>query len=213
MSGKQRHDNEHNDPNAPASLRENSDDWELVRLCRNDKERYFPFLMKRHHALVVNMGYRFFSDRGLAEDMAQEVFLTVYREIDRLQPGKQPFVHWLCRITSNSCRSLYRKRSSEKKAISSGRVNYWFKDDAAVSGERLDDETKAAVNYVNDALQLIRPDERIALILSHVAECSTAQIASMLRTPEYTVRRLLRRAEEKMRKLISQRTLEQHARP
>ncbi|MBN1576900.1 MAG: sigma-70 family RNA polymerase sigma factor [Chitinispirillaceae bacterium] len=214
MSGNQRNDNEPSSRTVPAfSDSETTDAWNLVLLCRNDKGRFFPLLMKRHYALVVNMGYRFFSDRGLAEDMAQDVFLTVYHEIDRLQPGKQPFVHWLCRITSNSCRSLYRRRKIEQRAVAAGKVDYWYGDEATEPAERIDDETKDAIEYVNDALQLIKPDERMALILSHVAELKTAEIALMMKAPEYTVRRLLRRAEGKMHKLISQRTFGRHERP
>jgi RNA polymerase sigma-70 factor (ECF subfamily) len=210
MSGIQQYDNKHENRDASVPVDERGDDWDLVRLCRDDRDRYFPDLMKRHYALVVNMGYRFFSDRGLAEDMAQDVFLKVYHQLDRLQTGKQPFVHWLCRITSNSCRSMYRKRQSEKKNVTAGKVDFWY--GAAATGQRdpPGDDIAEAVTIVNDTLQLIKPDERMALILSHINELKTREIASILKVPEYTVRRLLRRAEEKLRKLITQRMLEQH---
>jgi RNA polymerase sigma factor (sigma-70 family) len=126
MSQEQQYDNGENDRRAADSCGERGDDWDLVLLCRNDRERFFPLLMKRHYALVVNMGYRFFSDSGTAEDLAQDVFLKVYHQLDSLHPGTQPFVHWLCRITSNGCRSLYRKRNSEKRALAAGKADFWF---------------------------------------------------------------------------------------
>ncbi len=190
---------------------ENKDDWELVHSCQNEKDRFFPLLVKRHYALVVNIGFRFFSDREMAEDMAQEVFLKVYHHLEQLRPGKQPFVHWLCRITTNNCRSLYRKQSSERRAVGGGKVDFWYQEDGANPKEPIDDETKSNIEYVNDALQRIKPNERIVLILSHMAELKTGDIAPMVKKPEYTVRRLLRRAEEKMRKFITQRITEQNA--
>ncbi len=195
-----------------ASCVSGSDDWELVCDCRREKNSFFPLLMERHYRLVFNIAYRFFLDRGVAEDMAQDVFLSVYHEIDHVKPGKQPFVHWLCRVTSNCCRSQYRKRSSEKRAVAAGKVDHWYGDEAAGPAERIDDETGKAIEYVNGALVLLKPKERMALILSHIADLRTCQIAPMLKIPEYTVRRLLRRAEEKMRKSISRRIFETHGR-
>jgi RNA polymerase sigma-70 factor, ECF subfamily len=187
------------------------DDWELVAYCQKEKNLFFPKLVKRHYALVVNIGFRFFSDQETAKDMAQEVFLKVYHHLEEFRPGKQPFVHWLCRITTNHCRSHYRKQSSEKRAVVGGKVDFWYQDDGADPLEHFDDQTKSNIDYVNQALQRIKPNERIVLILSHMAELKTCDIAPIVKKPEYTVRRMLRRAEEKMRKLITQRITEQNA--
>lgn len=188
-----------------------NNDWELIRCCRTEKDKYFPLLIKRHYVLVVNIGYRFFLDRGTAEDVAQEVFLTLYNELDRLQEGKQPFVHWLCRITSNSCRTLYRKRNSERNAVALGRLDHWYGEAVSGAGSEYNDEKSTAIRYVNEALQTLKPDERMALVLSYIAELKTRDIALAMKAPEYTIRRLLRRAEEKLRKSIIQLKLEDHA--
>jgi RNA polymerase sigma factor (sigma-70 family) len=187
--------------------RRDKDDWELVHSCLSEKDRFFPLLVKRHFALVFNIGYRFFLDRETAEDVAQEVFLKVYDNIEDLQAGKQPFVHWLCRITTNSCRSFYRKKRSENQAVSGGKVDFWYQDDVERPIDRIDDETKATIEYVNDALKRIKPNERIVLVLTHIAELKTGDIAPMIKMPEYTVRRLLRRGEKKIRKIIAQKII------
>ena len=188
------------------------DDWELVRQCQENRKRYFPVLVERHYALVVNIGYRFFLDRELAEDMAQEVFLKVFNKFNGLKEGKQPFVHWLCRITTNQCRSMYRKRTSEKNTVTSGKVDYWFGDESVSAADELvDDEKKISIRMVNEALKELKADERMVMILCHFAEMKTREIASAMKAHEYTVRRLLRRAEEKMRKIVAQRTLEHYA--
>ena len=211
MSGKQQNDYKRNVPTVSVACEEELDDWDVVILCRKEKDRYFPLLMKRHYALVVNMGYRFFSDRESAEDMAQEVFLKVYHQLDRLQPCRQPFVHWLCRITSNSCRSLYRRRSCEKRTIYAGKADFWYDDVITDQPGNVDDDTATAVKAVNGALQHIKPDERMALILLYTNGMKIREIAPVLNVPEYTVRRLLKRAETRLRKLIIQQNLEHYA--
>lgn len=201
----------HTDLDEIKNCMETDDDWELVSRCCNEKEPFFSILVKRHYSLVINICFRFFLDKQLAEDTAQEVFLKVYEQIERVQPGKQPFVHWLCRITTNSCRSLYRKQNSEKKNVAGGKVDFWYGEDESNGGLETDDESSTAIRFVNEALKQMKPDERMVLILAHIAELKTKDIASVIKAPEYSVRRCIRRAEEKLRKLITQRTLEEYA--
>lgn len=183
------------------------EDWELVQNLNTEKEFCFSELVRRHYELVVNIGYRFFSDMQLARDNAQEVFLKIYLDHEKIKPGKQPFVHWLCRVASNGCRSLYRKNSSELKAVTGGKVDFWYGD-----GEHwLCNEDTESIRCVNEALKKIDADDRVILILSHIAELKIHEIAEIEKIPEYTVRRKIKRAEKKMYKLIAQLVLEDYA--
>ena len=142
------------------------EDWELVQNLYIEKEFCFSELVRRHYELVVNIGYRFFSDMQLARDNAQEVFLKLYLDHENIKQMEQPFVHWLCRVTSNNCRSLYRKKNSELKAVTGGKVDFWYGE-----GEhKLDTKNSESIKYVNEALKKINANERIFIILSNIAE-------------------------------------------
>ncbi|NLL13081.1 MAG: sigma-70 family RNA polymerase sigma factor [Fibrobacter sp.] len=183
------------------------EDWELVQNLYIEKEFCFSELVRRHYELVVNIGYRFFSDMQLARDNAQEVFLKLYLDHENIKQMEQPFVHWLCRVTSNNCRSLYRKKNSELKAVTGGKVDFWYGE-----GEhKLDTKNSESIKYVNEALKKINANDRIFLILSHIAELKTNEIAEIEKIPEYTVRRKIKRAEKKLHKLIAQLVLEDYA--
>ncbi len=183
------------------------EDWELVQNLYIEKESCFSELVRRHYELVVNIGYRFFSDMQLARDNAQEVFLKLYLDHENIKQGKQPFVHWLCRVTSNNCRSLYRKKNSELKAVTAGKVDFWYGE----SEYRFETQNSESIKYVNEALKKISTDDRMILILSHIAELKTNEIAEIEKIPEYTVRRKIKRAEKKLHKLIAQLVLENYA--
>ncbi len=183
------------------------EDWELVQNLFIEKESCFSELVRRHYQLVVNISYRFFSDMQLARDNAQEVFLKLYLDHANIKRGKQPFVHWLCRVTSNNCRSLYRKKNSELKAVSGGKVDFWHED----REYRLDTQDSESIRCVNEALKKINADDRMVLILSHIAELKTHEIAEIEKIPEYTVRRRIKRAEKKLHRLIAQLVLEDYA--
>jgi len=193
----------------PRKILNEYDDWDLVRsFCNGDNECYTE-LVRRHYELVVNMSYRFFLDMQIARDNAQEVFLKVFHEIGNIKPGKQPFVHWLCRVTSNNCRSIYRKRNSEIRSIERGKVDFWHEEKCNNWLEsNLDNETDESIRLVNEALKKICKDDRMILILTYIAELKTREIAKIEGIPEYTVRRKIKRAEKKLHKLVTQIALE-----
>ncbi len=184
-------------------------DWDLVYECLGGNESCFSELVRRHFSLVFNICYRFFSDKQVAEDASQDVFLKVYEKIKNssLSQGRTPFVHWLCRVTTNTCKSIYRKQRSERKNIDHREVDFWYGDRKGDMEGSYSDSEKQAVDYVNMGLQTIDKEERMVLILSHMLELKTKEISSIVKKPGYTVRRELKRGEEKLRKYVKQRMI------
>jgi len=88
-------------------------DEELVRLCQErlpGDRRPFRALAKRYRDKVINTAYRFLSDQQDAEDVAQDVFLKVYRGLSEFR-AEASFSTWLYRITVNTCKNELRRRS------------------------------------------------------------------------------------------------------
>ncbi len=62
----------------------------------------FEILVRRHQTSVLNLVYRYVGDRTMAKDLAQEVFIRVWRAADRYEP-KAKFTTWIYSITVNLC--------------------------------------------------------------------------------------------------------------
>ena len=71
----------------------------MVQVC-GGHEPSFETLLERHRSQVVNHLYRLVRNRAIAEELAQDVFLRVYRFRNRYQPEAK-FSTWLFRITTN----------------------------------------------------------------------------------------------------------------
>src|ERR1041385_7875188 len=71
----------------------------MLRAAEGDTDS-FELLLHRHRAQVVNNIYRFVRNRAIAEELAQDVFLRVYRSRGKYQPDAK-FTTWLFRITTN----------------------------------------------------------------------------------------------------------------
>src|SRR5205823_867946 len=80
----------------------------IDRSAAGDQEA-FRQLVIRHHRLVINVAFRALGELSLAEDVAQEVFLKVYKALPGYRHEK-PFKHWLHRVAANAVTRLLRER-------------------------------------------------------------------------------------------------------
>src|SRR6266550_2631436 len=91
---------------------EQSSDLELARLAGKGDESAFAEIMRRYSPRVFRVASRFFRQRSLVEDAAQEVFMKVFAELGSYE-GRGSMEGWLTRITTNTCLNLL--RSSKRR--------------------------------------------------------------------------------------------------
>src|ERR1041384_1625663 len=86
---------------------EQATDLELARLARTGDERAFEEIVRRYSPRVFRVASRFFRQRALVEDAAQEAFLKAYTQISTYE-GRGSFEGWLVRLTTNQCLNMLR---------------------------------------------------------------------------------------------------------
>src|SRR5215510_8231685 len=95
-------------------------DEELVGRVGAGDKRAASELVRRHLPRMVGLARRMLNDAAEAEDVAQEVFLRVWREASRWQPGAAKFETWMHRVALNLCYDRLRRRR-EKPDADAGR--------------------------------------------------------------------------------------------
>ena len=80
----------------------------IDRSAAGDQEA-FRQLVLRHHRLVINVAFRALGELALAEDVAQDVFIKVYKALPGYRHDK-PFKHWLHRVAANAVTDALRRR-------------------------------------------------------------------------------------------------------
>ena len=88
---------------------EESGDQALVELCRSGSDAAFRQLVDRHKSLVYGVILRTVADRSSVDDLAQEVFLRVYKGLPAFR-GESSLSTWLFRITRNVCAEVRDQR-------------------------------------------------------------------------------------------------------
>ncbi len=186
-------------------------DEELVRYSLHDENAFYS-LMKRYEPALLRYIKRIMpASREEAEDILQEIFIKVYRNINGFDINLK-FSTWLYRIAHNEVISQYRKdrryRSSLNidDAVTDSRLLVNFLTDA--SNMESDYLVREKVEEVRKALEKLAPKYRDVLVLRYLEELSYEEIGDILQKPSGSVATLLNRAKEKFKKLAGQYQLE-----
>lgn len=176
-------------------------DLELMLGVRRGDAASFEELLRRYRVPMVSYFHRMLRDRGLAEDLAQEVFLRVYRARERYQPEAK-FTTWLYRIARNLALNALRDRKpevllDEEENPDGDPPMERFADPQPSAERQLMEGDRARV--IRQAVEALPPNQRAAVILHKYQEVDYRQIAGILKISESAVKSLLFRAHENLR--------------
>ena len=91
-------------------------DEELVALCRQGDGRAWEALIRRHQDRILNLAYQFTSNREEARDLAQDIFIRLYRKLNQYQENR-PFRTWFNSLARNQCIDRYRQRKRDRVVV------------------------------------------------------------------------------------------------
>jgi RNA polymerase sigma-70 factor (ECF subfamily) len=176
-------------------------DAELMLRVKEGDAASFDVLLQKHRSAVVHFLYRMVLNQAVAEELAQEVFLRVYRSRSTYEPTAK-FTTWLFRIATHLALNALRDNKNER-----------FQD-------RLDDDTsdlpirqvsdsrptveqnmlyQARLAEVRKAVSMLPEKQRAAVLMHKYEEMEYSQIAKVLGCSESAVKSLLFRAYESLR--------------
>jgi RNA polymerase sigma-70 factor (ECF subfamily) len=171
-----------------------ADDAQLMtRLAGGDKEALVE-LVQRHQQRVLALAYRLTGDRALAEDLAQEAFLRVWRSAARYRPQAR-FTTWLYRIVVNLCLDASKKR----RPVSGELPN---KADARIPPPPAAADFRVRATAVQQAVARLPGRQRVALVLHRFSGLSVQAVAEATGWSESAVESLLVRAYSTLRKSL-----------
>ncbi|SPF34437.1 Transcriptional regulator, Fis family [Syntrophobacter sp. SbD1] len=175
-------------------------EYELIRAIGAGDILAFEMLVQRYRDPVLNFIYKYTGDRFGAEDIAQEVFLRVYRGASGFEP-KGRVSTWIFKIAYNLCVNelLRRSRFCPISDV----------DEHELEGPEANDTGfKELEQEMMDAIGHLPEKQRAALLLRVNEELSYIEIGNILSTSISSVESLLFRARENLRKIIMRRSKE-----
>lgn len=159
------------------------EDEVLVRRVASGDERALSDLYDRYVGLVYGAGVRYLGDRGMAEDLVQEVFVSVWRGASGFDPGKASFATWIFRITRNRATDLIRRRRARVRTVGENSFNPPLEP----GEEDLTGEIARSFD-VAAALSRLSPVHREVLVLAYIEGLTQREISARTNTPLGTIK-------------------------
>lgn len=196
MSGK--------DPGTQGRSEEDAEDVRLMRLVAAGDTSAFEKVIERHQALVAGTAARMLGSNSDVEDIAQQVFIRVWKSARRYVP-RAKFTTWLLKITRNLVfNELRRARRRAQVPLQSDPAaeEILLKDETnpAPDASLLENELRQAIE---EAIMQLPESQRMALVLRRYEQLSYEEIAEVLDLSVPAVKSVLFRARTELRSRLS----------
>lgn len=198
-------------PNAEATPRDFSAmaDADVMLLAGAGDDAAFEYLVAKHRRPVVSFMYRMTGNQSVAEELAQEVFLRVYRSRASYSADAK-FTTWLYRIATNLSVNHARDTRQERQSYAAS-----LDEPDPETGETLDVADRAAtveqeivreerMNAIKARVLALPERQRMAVLMHKYQEMDYKQIAAVLKLSESATKSLLFRAYESLRESLKE---------
>jgi RNA polymerase sigma factor (sigma-70 family) len=175
-------------------------DLALITQVLNGNTDVYSVLVKRHQRFVFTLAMRFAKNREDAEEIAQDCFVKAYKALGTFKQTSK-FSTWLYTITYTTAMTSLRKKRLETQSID---------DDENVlqianSGTGFDAdlvERKSSYAYLNEAIDLLLPDDAAIITLFYKGEQSLEEIGEALNMEANTIKVKLHRARQRLKEKL-----------
>ncbi|SFF23736.1 RNA polymerase sigma-70 factor, ECF subfamily [Paenibacillus algorifonticola] len=177
----------------------------LAKLSLKGDQRAFAELVGLYQDKLFHMAYRMLSNRQEAEDVVQEAFMRVYRNLERYDETLK-FSTWIYRIATNLCIDKLRKRKpvyslDAESTDHEGLDGYSMipSDNRTPESETLLSETQRIIHQAIDSLP---PKYKTVMMLRYIEDLSLQEISEVMDIPVTTIKTRVHRGREFLRKKL-----------
>ena len=177
----------------------------FILALRSGDNDAFRKLVETYRQKVFNTAISLMQDHGAAEDISQEVFVTVFRSVASFDE-RSSLSTWIYRITVNKCLDQLRSRKRQKYSLFSRFFNTNFEETATSSGFEhpgIKLEHRETARYLFKAIETLPYNQKTVFVLAHIEELPQKEIAEIMNISVKAVESLLQRARGNLRKKLS----------
>jgi RNA polymerase sigma-70 factor (ECF subfamily) len=179
----------------------------LAQLARVGDESAFAEIVRRYSPRVFRFASKFFRQRSVVEEAAQEVFMKAFIQLGSFE-GRGSMEGWLTRITTNTCLNMLRsakRRPELASADLSDDESTWLENklsEVAAERHRSSERSFVAADLADRVLENLSPDDRVVLNLIDGEDASVKEVAELTGWSESKVKVQAFRARGRMRAAV-----------
>jgi RNA polymerase sigma-70 factor, ECF subfamily len=169
----------------------------LVQRTLSGNQEAFRLLYRRHVGPVRRLVYQMTTDSQVLDDLTQDVFLKVHRNLAKFR-GDAQFSTWIFRIAYNVCQDYHRRKGRSNKVVRLPVEDLPISAPDAEILSRLDRQ-----ELVSRALETLTPDHRAVVVLHDLQEKPQEEVAQILEVPVGTIKSRLFYGRRKLKEWFS----------
>lgn len=181
-------------------MQEKETDLDLIDEVLGGSTAKYSELVKRHQRFVFTLALRFAKNREDAEEVAQDCFVKAYRALGTFKRTSK-FSTWLYTITYTTAMTFLRKKRLDTQSIDDDENVLQIANNGTGFDANLY-EKKSSYVYLNQAIDLLMPDDAAIITLFYKGEQSLEEIAEVLNMEANTVKVKLHRARIRLKEKL-----------
>jgi RNA polymerase sigma-70 factor (ECF subfamily) len=183
---------------SPAALPYAGDALEaLIQRCLRGDQMAWELIVRQYWRKVFNVAYKFVGKHDLAEDLAQDIFLKIFKSLDTFD-RRANFQTWLISVSRNLCidhyRSVRKERETIDRDVDANELSPTSHDPGPIAAL----EQRDRVVLLRRALVELPKTLRMAVLMRDIQEMSYQEIAVTLGLPEGTVKSRINRGRTEL---------------
>jgi RNA polymerase sigma-70 factor (ECF subfamily) len=176
-------------------------DTELIERCLRKENSAWDLVVVRFRRKVFHIAYKFTGKHDEAEDLTQEIFLKVFKSLDKFNRDAD-FSTWLSSVARNYCIDHYRASKREKEVVVDDLVAFDLAPASVGSNPHRALEDRDRRSFLRKGLQALPAKLREAVVLRDLQGLSYQEMAERLHLPEGTVKSRINRGREELSRLL-----------
>jgi RNA polymerase sigma-70 factor (ECF subfamily) len=180
------------------------DQQELIRNLKKGHETSFTVLYNTYGEKIYRLAYRMVGNKEEAEDITQETFLQVYRNIERFNEESQLYT-WIYRITKNLCYRVFQRQ--KKTSFASLEALIYTAQNQEIPADITTLERQYLINQIKEGcltglLRCLSFYQRVAFILHVLVHLSIQDVAEILDKSQGATKVLIHRARQNLKRFL-----------
>ena len=166
---------------------------DILAKCKNGDPEAWNQMINSYSKSVYNIALNFFSERDIAQDVTQEIFIKIYHNLDKFREDRN-FSSWVFTLSRNYCIDYWRK--NKKYFLQTQELNEKISVTKPTPEENSINESE--IEKLRKKIAQLEPELRLILILRDIQDLSYQEIAKNFSIPEGTVKSRINRARLKL---------------
>ena len=178
-----------------------NDDIQVIENILNGKKDYFSILMEKYHNEIFKYVYNILGDYHTTEDLLQEIFLKVYKNLFKFSKDKASFRTWLYRVSSNHTMNYLNSKDYKNHNGVLSYLDDINESNSDIEEEIIKDEKITLIKELVD--KLLKPKHKEIMYLYYFSGLSVKETGETTNIPEKTIYKAIKSSVDKIRKEVA----------